>query len=203
MSLISVLPSPLLSLFFFPSSLSPHPLLYLFKLLRQSFISVSPAVCWSSILPLSEGEQNEKKGLQWEQWESQSRPFGLIEHIFYSSPLLCPKTLLWPILSPLPPAAHCLRWGVIFKTRCIPRHNTRKRDYTQTHPKYRLIFFFWHCFSIKLQIFKSLLVKKKIKTQRKLSSESHPSCSLPDFWLNSFLFFTLQQYKVMLDSPTA
>lgn len=34
-----------------------------------------------------------------------------------SSRLLCPKTLLWPILSPLPPAAHCascLRCGVIF-----------------------------------------------------------------------------------------
>lgn len=34
-----------------------------------------------------------------------------------SSRLLCPKTLLWPILSLLPPAAHCascLRWGVIF-----------------------------------------------------------------------------------------
>lgn len=110
MSLSSVLPSPLPPfLFSSPSAVSiqaPPSVLYLSL---TSCVLKLHSLLWERA--------------KWIEGLTVRKPIpslGLTEHISYSSPLslLCPKTLLWPILSPLPPAAHCsqcLRSGVILK----------------------------------------------------------------------------------------
>ncbi len=202
MSLNSVLQSPPSLLFSF---LYPHPPLYLLKPLCQSFISVSPAVCWSAILSC-EGEQEWIEGLT--ENSEKANPclssrwthLVLLSFPLLSSPLLssvlrlcCDQShLLCLLLLTVPSVSHGLLflWKLYFKT-----DSEGKRLHTNT-TKVQTGFFV--PISMKQQTFRSLISSKNHKTQREQASESHPSCSIPAFYWTVFCLSPFSDIQLYL-----